>query len=148
MIVFRWYPVLIGAAAGVGIAALLSIGLWAALALTGITEDITGPILLGVLAGIAAGGYVAGRLGDRGLYQGGMAGLAVAAVVVGISLFSGSPASPGQLVAIFAIGLALGMAGGAVAFRHRQSYPDEASSPDDRGPRPEESPDSTGQDAG
>ncbi len=148
MIPYRWYPVVVGGAAGIAVAALLAIMSWVVFAVTGLTDDLTGPVLIGVLAGLLGGGYTAGRLGDRSLYQGGMAGLAVAAAVVAISLVGGSPARPWQLIIVFVLGLVLGIAGGAVAVRSRRSYADGVSSPDDRGLRPEESPDSTGQDAG
>ncbi len=118
---YRLYPVAVGVAAGVAVAALLSIVLWAGLALTGIIESLTGPVLLGVLTGVGSGGYVAGRLGDRGLFQGGMAGLGVAAAVVAISLIGGSPAPPSQLMLMFGFGLVLGMAGGALAIRGKES---------------------------
>jgi len=148
VIPYRWYPIVIGAATGVAAAALLSIVAWVGLALTGVSEDLTGPVLLGVIIGLVAAGYTAGRLGDRPVYQGGMAGLAVATAVVVISIFGGSPAPPLQVTILFGLGLLLGLAGGAVAGRRTPSYAGDVSSPDDRGPRPEESPDSAGQDAG
>lgn len=145
---FRWYPVAMGAAVGIGAAALLAVLTWAALAALGWADGSTGPVLVGILIGMVAGGYVAGRLGHRSVYHGGMAGLAVSAAVVFMSLTGGSPAPPTRLVIVFGLGLLLGATGGALAGRRRSSYPGEASTPNDRGLRPEESPDSTGQDAG
>lgn len=133
---------------GVAMAALLSVLTWLVLAWTGVTDNLTGPVLVGVISGIIASGYTAGRLGDRSLYQGGMAGLAVAATVVVISILGGSSGPPLQVAVLVGLGLLGGLSGGALAARRKASYADDVSSPDDRGPSPEESPDSTGQDAG
>lgn len=143
-----WYSIVVGGATGLATTALLAVVAWGAAAALGSDIGTAGPVLVGLLIGMPTGGYVAGRLGDRSLFQGGMAGLAVAAAIVAISVAGGSPAPANRLIVVFALGLSLGLAGGALALRARASYADDVSSPGDRGLRPEESPDSTGQDAG
>lgn len=109
--------IIMGAVAGVLIAALVSAALWGILALTG-SEDPQNPALMaGVVIGFFAAGYAGGRLSRPSGSHGLMAGLIMAVIVGAVSIASGSPASPLVILLLVLLAALLGRIGGVVAGR-------------------------------
>ena len=118
--VLRLSAVMIGTAGG----ALLSSGVFLiGLLAARVAGGEEGPALvlsLSLLAGLAGGGYLAGRVAPyNGRFHGSMTGLVMAALVVAISMLGGSPAPTGQVALLAAIAIVLGGISGWLGGRRR-----------------------------
>ena len=118
--VLRLSAVMIGTAGGALVAgAVFLVGLLIARAVGG----DQGPALslsVSLLAGLAAGGYLAGRVAPfNGRFHGSMTGLAMAAVVLIVALLGGSPAPTGQVALLALISIVVGGISGWIGGRRR-----------------------------
>ena len=82
-----------------------------------------GPALvlsISLVAGLAGGGFLAGRVAPyNGRFHGSMTGLVMAGVVVVMSLLGGSPAPTGQVAWLAVIAIVVGGISGWLGGRHR-----------------------------
>ena len=116
----RISAVMIGTAGGVLMAAVVFlVGLLIA-RLAGADEGPALVLSASLLAGLAAGGYLAGRVAPfNGRFHGSITGLGIAAVVVIISILGGSPAPTSQVVLLAAIAIVVGGLSGWLGGRRR-----------------------------
>jgi hypothetical protein len=118
--VLRMSAVMIGAAGGALIsAAVFLIGILVA-RLIGAEQGPAVALSVSLLAGLAGGGYLAGRVAPfNGRFHGSVTGLAMAAVVLFISVMGGSPAPTGQVALLAAIAIVVGGISGWLGGRRR-----------------------------
>lgn len=116
----RISAVMIGAAGGALVAAVVFlVGLLIA-RLVGVEEGPALVLTLSLLAGLTGGGYLAGRVAPfNGRFHGSITGLAMAAVVLLISILGGSPAPTSQVVLLAAIAIVVGGLAGWLGGRRR-----------------------------
>ena len=116
----RLSAVMIGTAGGALVAgAVFLVGLLIARAAGG-DEGPAVSLSVSLLAGLAAGGFLAGRMAPfNGRFHGSMTGLAMAAVVLIISLLGGSPAPTGQVALLALIAIVVGGISGWIGGRRR-----------------------------
>lgn len=116
----RISAVMIGTAGGALVAAAaFLLGLLVA-RLIGAEEGPAVVLSVSLLAGFAGGGYLAGRVAPfNGRFHGSITGLAMAAVVLLISLLGGSPAPTSQVVLLAAIAIVVGGFSGWLGGRRR-----------------------------
>jgi hypothetical protein len=116
----RLSAVMIGAAAGARVSAgIFLVGLLIA-RLAGSEEGPAAVLSVSLLGGLAAGGFLAGRVAPfNGRFHGSITGLAMAAVVLAISVLGGSPAPTGQVVLLAAIAIVVGGVSGWLGGRGR-----------------------------
>ena len=116
----RISAVLIGAAAGTLVAGVVFL---VGLLIARVVGADEGPALVlsaSLLAGLAAGGYLAGRLAPfNGRFHGSISGLAMAAVVLLISILGGSPAPTSQVALLAVIAIVVGGLAGWLGSRRR-----------------------------
>ena len=118
--VLRISAVMIGAAGGALIsAAVFLVGILLA-RLTGAEQGPAIALSVSLLAGLAGGGYLAGRVAPfNGRFHGSVTGLAMAAVVLFISVMGGSPAPTGQVALLATIAIVVGGISGWFGGRRR-----------------------------
>lgn len=118
--VLRLSAVMIGAAGGTLLSgAVFLVGLLVAV-LVGADEGPALVLSVSLLVGLAGGGYLAGRVAPfNGRFHGSVTGLAMAAVVLVISILGGSPAPTGQVVLLAAIAIVIGGISGWLGGRRR-----------------------------
>jgi hypothetical protein len=118
--VLRLSAVMIGAAGGTLLsAAFFLVGLLVA-RLVGADEGPALVLSLSLVVGLAGGGYLAGRVAPfNGRFHGSITGLAMAAVVIVISILGGSPAPTGQVVLLAVIAIVIGGITGWLGGRRR-----------------------------
>lgn len=110
--------VLVGLAAGALAATILGLFLWPVLALLGVDRAPLAGLTLGVLGGLVSAGFVAGRMAlTAPRFNGSVAGLGLAGLVVVVARLGGSPAPTGQVLWLALIAVALGGVGGVVGGR-------------------------------
>jgi putative membrane protein (TIGR04086 family) len=116
----RLSAVMIGTAGGALVAAVaFLLGLLVA-RLIGAEEGPAVVLSVSLLAGLAGGGYLAGRVAPfNGRFHGSITGLAMAAVVLLISLLGGSPAPTSQVALLAAIAIVVGGFSGWLGGRRR-----------------------------
>lgn len=118
----RVVAVLLGLGAGALTSTVLGIVAWLALAMAGFAEPLAG-LAPAILVGFGVGGYVAGRLAVAShRFNGSLAGLALAALVVVIAVLGGSPAPPLQVLLLAGLGILIGGLGGSLG-KQRKSPP-------------------------
>ena len=112
--------VMIGTAGGaLAGGAVFLIGLLIARAV-GADQGAAVALSVSLLAGLAAGGFLAGRMAPyNGRFHGSITGLAMAAVVLVISLLGGSPAPTGQVALLALIAIVVGGISGWMGGRRR-----------------------------
>ena len=115
---------IVAVAAGVAIGGLVTtvaaLVLWALFTIIGVDEAPGAGLVAGLVLGLLAAGYVAGRMApvfER--FHGMVTGLVLAGMIMVISLLGGSPASTPQILLLVAIGIAIGGVGGIVGGRRR-----------------------------
>ena len=118
--VLRLSAVMIGTAGGALVGgAVFLVGLLIARAVGG-DQGPAVSLSVSLLAGLAAGGYLAGRMAPfNGRFHGSMTGLAMAAVVLVIALLGGSPAPTGQVALLALISIVVGGISGWIGGRRR-----------------------------
>lgn len=109
--------IILGAVAGVLIAAFVSAGLWGALALADYEDPQNPALMAGVVIGFIAAGYAGGRLSRPSGSHGLMAGLLMAGIVGAVSIASGSPATPPVILLLVLLAAVLGRLAGVIAGR-------------------------------
>ena len=116
----RISAVMIGTAGGALVAAVaFLLGLLVA-RLIGAEEGPAVVLSVSLLAGLAGGGYLAGRVAPfNGRFHGSITGLAMATVVLLISLLGGSPAPTSQVALLAAIAIVVGGFSGWLGGRRR-----------------------------
>jgi putative membrane protein (TIGR04086 family) len=116
----RISAVMVGTAGGtLTAAAVFLVGLLIA-RLVGADEGPAVVLSISLLTGLAGGGYLAGRVAPfNGRFHGSVTGLAMAAVVLVISVFGGSPAPTGQVVLLAVIAIVVGGFSGWLGGRRR-----------------------------
>jgi putative membrane protein (TIGR04086 family) len=116
----RISAVMIGTAGGALVAAAaFLLGLLVA-RLIGAEEGPAVVLSVSLLAGLAGGGYLAGRVAPfNGRFHGSITGLAMATVVLFISLLGGSPAPTSQVALLAAIAIVVGGFSGWLGGRRR-----------------------------
>jgi putative membrane protein (TIGR04086 family) len=119
----RWAAVLFGAVAATLLASLVALPLWALLAATGFGGDpALVALTVGVLVALFTGGWVGGRMAtQRHPFHGALAALLFAALVVVVSVTSGSPTGPGPVALLASLAIALGGLGGIIGGRRWRS---------------------------
>lgn len=124
--VLRISAVMIGTAGGTLTAtAVFLVGLLVA-RLVGADEGPALVLSVSLLAGLAGGGYLAGRVAPfNGRFHGSVTGLAMATVVLLISIFGGSPAPTGQVALLAAIAIVVGGLSGWLGGRRRYNESNE-----------------------
>ena len=116
----RISAVMIGTAGGALVAAsVFLVGLLIA-RLVGAEEGPALVLSVSLLAGLTGGGYLAGRVAPfNGRFHGSITGLAMAAVVLLVSILGGSPAPTSQVVLLAAIAIVVGGFAGWLGGRRR-----------------------------
>ncbi len=116
----RISAVMIGTAGGALLAAaVFLLGLLVA-RLIGAEEGPAVVLSVSLLAGLGGGGYLAGRVAPfNGRFHGSITGLAMAAVVLLVSLLGGSPAPTSQVALLAAIAIVVGGFSGWLGGRRR-----------------------------
>jgi hypothetical protein len=109
--------IIIGAVAGVLVAALVSLIVWSSLLLTTIDNPEDPALMAGVVVGFLVSGYAAGRMTRPSASHGMLAGLVMAIIVGAASIASGSPAAPITIVILVLLAAALGRSAGSYAGR-------------------------------
>lgn len=118
----RIMAVLLGLGIGALSATVLSLVLWAVLAFAGLDDAALVGLTVAILAGLAIGGYAAGRMTPFAhRFHGSVAGLAIAGLVLVIARFGGSPAPTIQVLWLALLAVVLGGAGGSLAGRRKTS---------------------------
>jgi putative membrane protein (TIGR04086 family) len=109
---------------GIGIGSLastvLALLVWFALAAVGVDAAPDISLVTGVLFGLIAGGFAAGRsspLSHR--FHGMIAGLGLGGMLLVIARLGGSPAPTAQVLLLALIGISLGGVGGILGGRRR-----------------------------
>ena len=116
----RIIAILTGLGIGALVATVLSLVLWAILALFGFDDAALAGLTVAVLVGLAVGGYASGRMAIVAhRFHGSVTGLMFAALVLVIARFGGSPAPTAQVLWLALLAVVLGGLGGAVAGRQR-----------------------------
>ena len=118
--VLRLSAVMIGTAGGTLVGgAVFLVGLLISRAVGG-DQGPAVSLSVSLLAGLAAGGYLAGRMAPfNGRFHGSMTGLAMAAIVLIISLLGGSPAPTRQVAILALMAIVIGGISGWVGGRRR-----------------------------
>ena len=116
----RISAVMVGTAGGALVAAaVFLVGLLVA-RLVGAEEGPALVLSVSLLAGLTGGGYLAGRVAPfNGRFHGSITGLAMAAVVLLVSILGGSPAPTSQVVLLAAIAIVVGGFAGWLGGRRR-----------------------------
>ena len=109
--------IIMGAVAGVLIAALVSLIVWGILLPTGMDNPEDPALMAGVVIGLIGAGYAGGRLSRPSATHGMMAGLVMAFIVGAVSIASGSPAPPMTIAILVLLSAVFGRLGGLVAGR-------------------------------
>jgi hypothetical protein len=116
----RWGAVLIGIACGALVATVAGLALWPVFDGLGVDYPPQAAITAGVILGLAASGYSAGRLTSIAhRFHGSVAGLGMAGVVLVVARLGGSPAPPLQVIWLALLGMVAGGAGGILGGRRR-----------------------------
>ena len=118
--------VMIGTAGGTLLAAaIFLVGILVA-RLVGADEGPAVVLTVSLLAGLSGGGFLAGRVAPfNGRFHGSVTGLAMAAVVLVISVLGGSPAPTGQVALLAAIAIVVGGFSGWLGGRRRYNAGNE-----------------------
>ena len=118
--VLRISAVMIGTAGGALVSgAVFLIGALVS-RLAGADEGPAIALSVSLLAGLAGGGYLAGRVAPfNGRFHGSVTGLAMAAIVLFIAVMGGSPAPTGQVVLLALIAIVVGGIAGWLGGRRR-----------------------------
>ena len=124
--VVRISAVMIGTAAGTLLAAaIFLVGILVA-RLVGADEGPAVVLTVSLLAGLSGGGFLAGRVAPfNGRFHGSVTGLAMAAIVLVISVLGGSPAPTGQVALLAAIAIVVGGFSGWLGGRRRYNAGNE-----------------------
>lgn len=118
----RIMAVLLGLGIGALSATVLSLLFWAVLSFAGLDDAALVGLTVAILAGLAIGGYAAGRMAPIAhRFHGSVAGLAIAGLVLVIARFGGSPAPTIQVLWLALLAVVLGGAGGTLAGRRKTS---------------------------
>jgi putative membrane protein (TIGR04086 family) len=110
----------IGIGVGIGVlsATILSLLLWLILTAAGMDDAPLAGLTAAILIGLTIGGYASGRMAIVAhRFHGSVTGLVIAALVLVIARFGGSPAPTGQVLWLSLLAVVLGGAGGALAGR-------------------------------
>ena len=114
--------VLVGVAAGGLAASLIGFGLSGLLVVIGVD---TGPdigLVVGILFGLATGGWLAGKRARHSeRFHGAVTGLAMAFVIMVIAVFGGSPAPTGSILLLALIAVVVAGFTGWLAGRRKMS---------------------------
>ncbi len=111
---------MLGIGAGALVATVVAFLLWIPLAWAGVDEAPLVGLTFAVVFGLAAGGYVAGRLAPAfSRFHGALTGLGIAGLVLVIARLGGSPAPTGRVLLLAALGIVLGGLGGIFGGRRR-----------------------------
>ena len=124
--VIRISAVMIGTAGGSLMSTAVFLAGLLVARLVGADEGAALVLSVSLLAGLAGGGYLAGRVAPyNGRFHGSITGLAIATVVLVISVLSGSPAPTSQVVLLAAIATLVGGFSGWLGGRHRYNGSNE-----------------------
>jgi putative membrane protein (TIGR04086 family) len=114
----RILAIVIGVGIGALSATVLSLLLWLILTVAGMDDAPLAGLTAAILIGLIIGGYAAGRMAIVAhRFHGSVTGLVIAALVLVIARFGGSPAPTGQVLWLSLLAVVLGGAGGALAGR-------------------------------
>lgn len=116
----RISAVMVGTAGGALVAAAVFLAGLLVARLVGAEEGPALVLSVSLLAGLTGGGYLAGRVAPfNGRFHGSITGLAMAAVVLLVSILGGSPAPTSQVVLLSAIAIVVGGFAGWLGGRRR-----------------------------
>jgi putative membrane protein (TIGR04086 family) len=117
----RILAVLAGLGIGTLTATVLSLLLWALLSALGFEDAALAGLTVAFVVGLAIGGFTAGSMTTYAhRFHGAVTGLAIAALVLVIALFGGSPAPTTQVLWLALLAVLLGGSGGAIAGRRNR----------------------------
>jgi putative membrane protein (TIGR04086 family) len=140
--------VILGVASGGFSASLLGLLVSVTLTLAGVDDGPAIGLVLGIVSGLAIGGWVAGaRARHSHRFHGAVTGLLLAFLIVVVARLGGSPAPTPTVVWLAVLAVLISGLAGWLAGRKKAKMV-SASSSDGRGRETEESPDSKGQGAG
>lgn len=111
-----------GVAAGGLLASLIALSLGSVLTVLDVAGGADIGLVLGILAGLAAGGWVAGlkaRHSER--FHGSVTGLVLAFLIIVIARFGGSPASTPTVIWLALLAIVLSGAAGWLAGRRKRA---------------------------
>jgi hypothetical protein len=112
--------VLVGAVAGTVVAAVVALIVWGIVSAIEPAISVMAGTTAGVLAALGGSGWVAGRAASfHPGYHGSLAAILFSIVVVVFAIRGGSPASPGTVLLLAVIAIALGFGGGVLGGRRR-----------------------------
>ena len=113
--------VLVGVAAGGLTASVIGFGLSGVLALIGVEDGPGIGLIVGVLLGLATGGWVSGlRARHSERFHGAVTGLAMAFVIMVIAILGGSPAPTSQILLLAALAVVVGGTSGWLSGRRKR----------------------------
>ena len=111
---------LLGLGVGALTAVVLSLALWLVLAAFGVDDAALAGLTVALLMGLGTGGYAAGRMAPFAQrFNGSVTGLLIAALVIAIARFGGSPAPTGQVLWLALLAVVLGGLGGTLGGRRQ-----------------------------
>lgn len=114
--------ILLGLGVGALTATVLSLVFWLALTTVGFEDAALAGLTVALLIGLVVGGYAAGRMAIVShRFHGSVTGLVIAALVLVIARFGGSPAPTAQVLWLALLGVVLGGLGGAIAGRRQKA---------------------------
>lgn len=112
----RVIAVLVGLGIGGLTATVLSLAFWLILTAFGFDDAALAGLTVALLFGFVAGGYASGRMAIVAhRFHGSVSGLVIAALVLVIARFGGSPAPTAQVLWLALLAMVLGGLGGAIA---------------------------------
>ena len=116
----RILSILLGVGIGGLATTLLALVFWAVLAAAGLDDAPLAGLTAATVVGFGVTGFVAGRSSPHThRFHGAVAGLALAALVLFIARFGGSPAPITQVLVLLGLGIVLGGLGGIAGGRRR-----------------------------
>jgi hypothetical protein len=114
----KWMAVIVAVGAGTLVATLTALVGWAAFTAVGAADAPGIGLVIGVVVGLAAAGYTAGRMAVIShRFHGSLAGLGLTAVWVVVFRLGGSQAPEVQILVFAVLGIVLGGIGGVIGRR-------------------------------
>lgn len=120
----RWNAVLMGAGVGILAVAVVSLILWLLLSTLDVAGAVGAATTFGMVAGFAAGGWIAGRRATFSpWFHGALSSLGIALIVIVTSLRGGSPAPTSQVILLATLAISLGSLFGFLSAKQAAKRP-------------------------